>query len=73
MATQNNNQNQSRPWQAPRYESPEEKARREEREANSRYLIDTMKQAMDEYFTERADAAKANKKKDPIAALLGME
>jgi hypothetical protein len=70
MATQNNNQPRS--WQPPRYETPEEKARREEREQQSRYLIGTFKQALDEFFTERAEQAKARKETNPLAALLDL-
>jgi hypothetical protein len=73
MATENTKQTQPRPWQPPRYETPEERSRREEREANARFLVDTLKQALDEYFTERAEDAKARKAKDPISAFLGLD
>jgi len=73
MATENGKQTQPRPWQPPRYETAEEKARREEREAQSRFLVESVKQALDEYFTERTEDAKARKTKDPISAFLGLE
>ena len=70
---ENSKQAQPRTWQPPRYETPEEKARREEREAHARFLTDTIKTALDEYFSERAEEAKKRKEKDPIAALLGLD
>ena len=45
MATDSGKQTQHRPWNPPRYETADERARREEREGQSRFLIDAVKLA----------------------------
>jgi len=55
MAIENSKQSQTRPWQPPVVESAEEKSKREQREQQTRFFVECIKQAFREVADEHKD------------------